>query len=93
MIMKIIVTESIANEGIQSLIDKGYDLQGKEFVMKTIYDAMTEAIDDIDEKYLIKTAKCFHLPKEDAKRDIRINAEDLVEMKIKSKTLYSSVNI
>ena len=49
--------------------------------MKTIYDAMTEAIDGIDEKYLIKTAKCFHLPKEDAKRDITINAEDLVEMK------------
>lgn len=49
--------------------------------MKTIYDAMTEAIDGIDEKYLIKTSKCFHLPKEDAKRDITINAEDLVEMK------------
>ncbi|MBP3921783.1 MAG: hypothetical protein J6D27_02340 [Ruminiclostridium sp.] len=49
--------------------------------MKTIYDAMTEAIDGIDEKYLIKTAKCFHLPKEDAKRDITINSEDLVEMK------------
>lgn len=49
--------------------------------MKTIYDAMTEAIDGIDEKYLIKTAKSFHLPKENAKRDITINAEDLVEMK------------
>ena len=61
--------------------------------MKTIYDAMTEAIDGIDEKYLIKTAKCFHLPKEDAKRDITINAEDLVEMKkqIKKSNLVAKI--
>ncbi len=61
--------------------------------MKTIYDAMTEAIDGIDEKYLIKTAKCFHLPKENAKRDITINAEDLIEMKkqIKKSNLIAKI--
>lgn len=53
--------------------------------MKTIYDVMTQAIDGIDEKYLEKTAECLSVPKKASKRNVIINAEDLVEMKIKSK--------
>ena len=53
--------------------------------MKTIYDVMTQAIDGIDEKYLEKTAECLSVPKKASKRSVIINAEDLVEMKIKSK--------
>ena len=53
--------------------------------MKTIYDVMTEAIDGIEEKYLIKTAECFHLPKEVSGKNITINSEDLVEMKSEAK--------
>ncbi|MBQ2797857.1 MAG: hypothetical protein IJF09_00555 [Ruminiclostridium sp.] len=46
---------------------------------------LAQAMDALDEKYAIETAECLLVPKKSSERNVIINAEDLVEMKIKSK--------
>lgn len=48
--------------------------------MNDIYDIITEAIDGIDEEYTIKAAEYFSVSENSSKRNITINAEELIEM-------------
>ncbi|MBP3921959.1 MAG: hypothetical protein J6D27_03230 [Ruminiclostridium sp.] len=53
--------------------------------MKELHDIIASAIDYLDEEYSVEAADCFPLKKSGTLRQSFVNAEDLVEMKIKSK--------
>ncbi len=56
----------------------------KEFTMK--YDnILAQAMDNLDEKYAIETAKCFVDTDKGSARDISVDAENLIETNIQSK--------
>ena len=53
--------------------------------MKELHDIIASAIDYLDEEYSVEAADCFPLKKSGTLRQSFVNAEDLVEMKLKSK--------
>ncbi len=53
--------------------------------MKELHDIIASAIDYLDEEYSVEAADCFPLKKSGTLRQSFVNAEDLVEMKDKSK--------
>lgn len=53
--------------------------------MKELHDIIASAIDYLDEEYSVEAADCFPLKKSGTLRQSFVNAEDLIEMKIKSK--------
>ena len=49
--------------------------------MKSNYDFLTEALKNLDEKYIAETAECLSVPKNSSGRNITIDSEDLIEIK------------
>ena len=49
--------------------------------MKSNYDFLTEALKNLDEKYIAETAECLSVPKNSSGRNITIDSEELIEIK------------